>query len=486
MLKNPFRNLFTTPYEPVDGECFIVTSTGAMVSMDRMNDFRLTKGDGANDSEATQAVIDEQNAWGNPFELIEKPYPPSSYLTLLEHNTPFSSCVSQIATDVAGLGWTLDHRQPGSKLSATEEKTARTFLEHPNEDESIHEIGSKLITDLGAIGMYCLEIARNNGGKVGKVFHVPAENIWIHQDLKKYAMRKGSGILWYKKFGEKEDIDESTGKTAEVKEKANEMIIRINYFPGKGAYGAPRVLPAVGAIVGMMGVASYNISFFKNYGIPAYFVKLTGKWKPGTNTTIEQFMNTTVKGSNNAHKTFVMQLPTDGEIEIERISIDKRDGSFRMFNKEWRTEILMSHRMPPYRVALAEVGSLGGNVATEMTQIYKQSVVEPAQTTLESIWNNQIFNKGLCLPNILMSYIDMDARDMDAEIELWCLMEEHGFVNPNEGREKFDLGEPYEDGAEFRPRIVEPPREIGKLLSKLEARRVVVNDNRRHLEREIS
>jgi len=201
----------------------------------------------------------------------------------------------------------------------------------------------------------------------------------------------------------------------------------------------------------MIGIKNYNISFFENFGVPAYLIRLTGKWDPGSDKLIENFLDTEVKKSENTHKTMILQMPTEGELIIDRLDVETREGSFRLFNQVWREEILTAHAMPPYRVGLAIVGTLGGNVATEMTEIYKQSVIDPHNRRLEHIWNEMIFKEGMGLEKFVMRYTKLDTRDLDTEVQRDVLLAEARAMSPNELREKYDIGPAYKGGDDYEP-----------------------------------
>ena len=89
----------------------------------------------------------------------------------------------------------------------------------------------------------------------------------------------------------------------------------------------------------------------------------------------------------------VPAIEGQGEVNIEfkRFECEVKEASFRLHRQDNRDEILAAHGVPPYRVGVAETGSLGGNTARESTEIYKRSVIEPRQEMLESMINKHIF-----------------------------------------------------------------------------------------------
>ncbi|GAH97641.1 unnamed protein product, partial [marine sediment metagenome] len=105
----------------------------------------------------------------------------------------------------------------------------------------------------------------------------------------------------------KEITKEKFEEAKERKEKivlANELIFYKNYYPQSEYYGAPNILPSIGAVMGLIGVRDYNLAFFENYGIPAALIILKGRWSKDTAKQISDFIDVELKGSEQAHKTF--------------------------------------------------------------------------------------------------------------------------------------------------------------------------------------
>lgn len=63
---------------------------------------------------------------------------------------------------------------------------------------------------------------------------------------------------------------------------------------------------------------------------------------------------------------------TTVHVTLEPLGVEMRDASFRLFKLDNATEILVAHKMPPYRVGWVVMDSLGEAAAAGMTQIYKR------------------------------------------------------------------------------------------------------------------
>jgi len=448
-IRNPFVWKEPEIHQPEEivGEVFIYTDAQSLVPFKTLREFEISKG---------KKELEEEKSWYSGLDLRPRPYEPESFLALYDHNPIFAGTVNQIASDIAGLGWSLQLKQD-KKENKEEREKIEAFLEHPNPDDSLRGILEALMIDWGVLGYWALQVVRNAGGEVVEIYDTAAYEMWIHRSGRKYCRRRGSQELWFKKFGLKDGDDDPiqiSPKTGEegsfdIEDAANELIFYRRHHPRYIHYGVPLILPAVGSVILLIGARDYNISFFESYGVPTYMVTLTGKWKPGSDQKIRNFMNTEVKGSDNAHKTLVLQLPTGGEIEAQKLSVESKEGSFRLMVQLYREDIWSSYSMPPSRKGIAIVGRLGGNIAEEATKIYKQSVVNPLQEDVENIVNRKLLEEGLGCSSYKWELNELDTEDEDKELDRHCKRIEHGLETPNQARGTLDLGEPYPLGDRF-------------------------------------
>lgn len=442
--------------EKPKGKVFVVTDTGMIVPYQTLVDSVIRK-PGSNRirmSKAEKDIADSQqleadDAWSFDHNLAPRPFEPADMLVLFDNTPYFSGTVGQIAVDVAGLGHSLVLREDG-KENAEERKKAEAMLESPDGENTFHEVCKRWIIDWGLYGWSGLEIRRDLTSKVAKVNHVRSQTLWVHKDDNKYAQKVGMKATWFNKYGAKEDISRETGLAKDAKEGniANEMIFYREYHPGHARYGIPKIYSSAGAVIGMIGARDFNLAFFNNYGVPTYFILLEGDWDDGAEKIVTDFLKN-CKDPSNAHKTMVFKTPEGCKLTLIPVAVKREEGSFSVFHKIWKEEILTAYRMPEYRLGIVVIGSLGGHLATEMTEIYKQSIVEPNQMVLEHIWSNMIFRDGMGIENYKIKFKDMDTRDLDTEIERATDMISYGLATPNAMRERLELGEPYDSGNEY-------------------------------------
>jgi len=379
---------------------------------------------------ATSTQLKEETSFLSQNDLVPYPFEARTLLELKDNCAFFDRCVKQIAKDVVGQGWRLELRE-GKKEAPKEKESILAFIENcgGDRDETFEETLERGVIDWGYIGWWGWEVSRDDKDIVNGLWHVPAQTFYLHKSHKKYCQKRGQDEAWFKRFGLEEQITLKDGKAVgeeklrEIKEMdekkrpmlANELIYYKNYYPQSEYYGAPNILPSIGAVMGLIGVRDYNLAFFENYGIPAALIVLKGKWNQETAKQISDFIDVELKGSEQSHKTFCIHPPKDGEFEYIKLGIEVKEGSFKIYQKSLRDEILLDYSMPPYRIGVAEVGALGGSTAPEATKNYAQGVIAPLEEVVERLVTKKLFVQGLKAESYLFCLNEIDLRDLDAE-----------------------------------------------------------------------
>lgn len=397
------------------------------------------------ENKSSSKQLEQYQQWMTENGLIPPPYSPNSFLTLYESNPIFWRCVNQLATDVAGLGWNLQVRE-GKKDNEAELTRLKDFLNRPNPDESFRSLLKHLLIDWGTIGWFGIEVSRNKLGEVGEIFYVPAHTLKVHKKKKKFAQIRNNKKVWFKKFGEVEDISSKDGEphTGKGRNKATELIFYKNFYPKSDFYGVPNIISAVGDVIGMIGLRDYNLAFFENYGIPAALIVLEGEWETGSKKVVSDFINKEIKGTDNAHRTLVVEQPDNSKFTYHKLGIEVKEASFRLYEQARRDDILIAYSMPPERIGVRIVGKLGGNVAEEATKIYVQSVVEPLQLDMEEIINDKLLQSEF----YEFKFKNVDLRDYDALVNRLVKEVSCAIKTPNEARNELGL-KPYDGGDKF-------------------------------------
>lgn len=368
-------------------------------------------------------------------DLIEHPFETWGLMRLQDNCNVFDACVRQVASDVIGQGYELLSKKQTDQ-NENGKKVLTGFLERVNDDnEGINDILEKAIIDLMTVGWYGIEVSRDNK-MIDGLWHIPAHTIFANRDGQRYCQVRDDVKTWFVKFNSDLKINKDTGKKS-GKGDANEIIFGGRYYAQSSSYGAPPILPAVGEVKSLIGIRDYNLSFFENYGIPAALVTLEGEWDEDACKQLSDFINAEIKGTENAHKTAVIETPEGGKLTWNPLVIEKKEGSFHIYYKSQRDAVLTSYRMPPYRVGIAEQGSLGGSTAKESTRIYNDSVVKPLELKFSKIMSEVI--KGRGVEDLVLKFNPLDTRDMAELVDRWKILFGMGAINVNYIREQMGL-----------------------------------------------
>jgi PBSX family phage portal protein len=432
---------------------FCYVSKGGKTFSERQLNLFTGKG---KESESKQILSDVFLNVYSSYQLSEPLYNPLSLSYLLELNVYHMRCCQTKAKDTAGLGWELKDTE-GTDTSAMKDNIENILKDM---DESLSKSLYRACVDWEAIGYGVLEIVREShkaDGELAKIYHLPAINFRVHITGNKYMQRVGAEHVWFKKINYPMDIDCKTGKeyplgSLKPEDRATEIIFWENYSPRCTYYGVPDIVPAMGAVQGDISRRDYNISFFDNYGVPAYAVYITGDFDPGEpvdkNGNPDELGKTPLEweieahfdeASKNPNSVLILSIPSvsddgggDVEIKFQPLSVEIKESSFRLYRQDNRDEILAAHGVPPYRLGIVETGTLGSNVAEEATKVYKTSVIEPRQAIIEDFFNKDILWGMFGAYDLEFKIAAIDAEDEDTDITMAVKLFENAAMTPNE------------------------------------------------------
>lgn len=186
----------------------------------------------------------------------------------------------------------------------------------------------------------------------------------------------------------------------------------------------------------------YNVDFFENHGVPDYAVTVTGAdLDSDTEDIIHDYFQNKVKETRRSTLVLTATKEQAGmgnsdpiEIKFHKLSTEIKDGSFKLYRQDNRDEILSANGVPPYRASLALVGSLGGDLAKDMDEIYKENIVDYRQTVIEKRFNTYLL-KPLGITDWKLRFVEFDTASAEKEDEKRKDFFDRGSLTPNELRE---------------------------------------------------
>lgn len=412
---------------------------------------------------------------------------------LLEVNTFHKLCCEVVAQDSSAYGWNIIPTADDDTVENDEEKVKitnwiKSFTVPIN--TTLYQINY----DRRALGVGAIELIRKgtSDSPIIDLKHIPVQYLYKHSDKCRIKQVVGAKHRWFVEYGTNYDDDGTpfdvhylTGERAEYnslppEERANEIIWLVDYAPHSKAYGLPKIAPAINVIQGELGRTRYNNAFFKNYGMPAFAVTVTGDfWDYDVDPTdpeydvtqtlkykISQQLKEVIK---NPHSAVTITVPSAGDegnvnVDITPLSVDQKEASFRLYRADNRDEILAAHGVPPYRLGLAITGTLGSNISEESSQIYNVSVIQPLKNENEAVIN-KIIRDEFEITDWSFRLDDIDKRDTAQDIDVASKLFTMGAITPRELIEYF--GKPFGAVADKYDTMLDEHFVNGNPISKL-------------------
>lgn len=435
----------------------LTTDRGAVVLQTIVESYATKEG------ESSRALPPDR--FGSEYKdmgLVEPLYNPDALARLLEINTYHYRCCYTKAQDVAGLGWGLSPVTAKENPSEIERETLNNFFTKGiSGADTLEELLTEAVVDWEAIGDLYLQVVREGNSADGVpalLSHLPSYTMRVHKDGNKFVQQRdaNSRKRWFKKFGYGFDVDMNTGQesalgTLDSSIRASEVIHINHYFARSDFYGLPPVVPAIGAIEGMRALRDYNISFFDNFGVPSYAVYITGEYDLGEKlddggdpdpegeyVIVRQIKDHLNEIKNNPHAPMILAIPmaenATGEvkIEFEKLAVEVKESSFRLYRKDSRDEIIVAHGVPGYRIGITETGNLGGSTAEDATGVYKNSVLAPRKQKLSAVITNKIIREGFDFTDWEFFFDDLDTDDEVHDVTVGTFMFQRAAMTPND------------------------------------------------------
>ena len=357
--------------------------------------------------------------------LIDPKYNPYNLIELLDLYSYHADCVDAVATDASGVDYTLKPIEGKDEVESEKERFTE-ILDNSKPSINIHI--HRMIYDRRSIGYGAMEVIRESTSKspITRLKHIPSHTLRRHTDMKRVLYTDDTGKkVWYVLYGKNYDDDGNpcdihadTGEfhpynSLSMEEKANELLWTMEYAPGTNYYGRPPIIATLPSIQSDLAAVRYNTTFFQNYGMPAFAVTVTGDFQdygeekyikdddgreiPNPNYDEKQTLRYQISQQvkeviRNPHSAICITVPSEGvdgnvEIKITQLSVDVKEGSFRMMKKDIRDEVIHAHQVDPSRLGIFDSGNLNGTNSEVTKASYKYGTIAPIKTEVESMIN---------------------------------------------------------------------------------------------------
>lgn len=416
---------------------------------------------------SSQQLDDDEDKW---MDFRQPKYDPTELSKLLEYNVWHKKSIDAIATDTKGTGWSIQKRADLDHEPSEEQKRfAKQWLKQLR--TNINTLFYDTTYDRRSMAYSGIELIRKDTSKSIPVDlkHISSQYYRVHKDKVRIKQRVGLKEKWFIIYGKnkdeagnKYDVHCITGQkhpynSLPKEERANEIIWLNEYAPQDKVYGLANIVPALNAIYGDLGRVKYNISFFKNRGIPALLITITGDFQDydvpekimneqgelvdnpeydKTLTLKHQIQEMTRKVLKNPQSTMVITAPSaevdsNVEVRVEKLDTDVNDASFRLYRIDNREEVAVANGVPLERLGVAVTGQLNGSVAEELGDNYADIVVPGIMAENEEIINNLFLNE-LGITDWVFQLDTFRKKDAKKELDMGVIVLEHGGLSLGE------------------------------------------------------
>lgn len=386
--------------------------------------------------------------------IQEPKYSPDYLVDLLDIYSYHEICVKAVSVDSAGINYDLSPIMDIEPVEA-EKKRFMEILEASKPSINTHI--RRCLYDRRAIGYGAIEVIRESTSEspITRLKHIPAHTLRRHYDEKRVQFQDNLGNeVWYVIYGKNYndagdlcDVHADTGEfypynSLPEDERANELLWTMEYAPGTSYYGRPPIIAVIPSIQGDLSAVAYNVSFFKNMGMPKFAVTVTGDFidydeepyildDDGNKIANQDYDETqTLRYKigeqikqiiKHPHSALCVTIPSEGdegnvEIKIIPLSVQTEDGHFRMYRKDIRDEVIHTHQVDPSRLGIFDAGNLNGTNSENTKQSYKYGTIATIKADAESMINQ--LRDELEITSWEFKIVDVDPIDYSKDIEL--------------------------------------------------------------------
>lgn len=395
----------------------------------------------------TDRIRETEKVFASVNDLVDPPYSMETLIKLQLTNTFHNKCIQRKAIDVVGKGFRVELITEKAEDKAQLQKIHDWIQKAPEPGRTFTQVINNFVVDRLSCGNGALESGRDRTGLPSLLAHIPFYTLKVHKDNKRWAHEVDNKIVWFKRYGIKEIYDKKDGSTTTKNYDTNchELLLLQNYTSLSTYYGIPEIISSISAIVANKYEREYNMQFFENNAIPRYAVVITGGvLDANLKAQITEFFTREIKKNN--HSTLVLEIPSDDvagnkiEVDFKELDTQNKEGHFRLFRKDLRDEILLANGVPPYKLGIAETGSLGENVAEALLDNYNSGEIEPIQTEVEELIYG--ITKEFA-PNYIIRWNDADIQDRERQSKILTEYVQNQVMSINEARNKIgesDIG----------------------------------------------
>lgn len=349
---------------------------------------------------------------------------------LFELNTYHSRCCKAKAGITLLLGFNvIPADNCAEKESDDNYRRVEEFMRN-----SLYEL-YKMQLDEEVFGSGFAEIVRNNKREIAELYHIPTLESVLAYNKKRYELKQtlGGSIITYKEYEGKDY----------AKTDKNEFIHIKNYGVGSRHYGMPDYISAVPTMFLDNSAIEFNTKRFLNNAMPDTILTFYGFDGEDDNRDgsalkkdIADFFRNNYKGTDKAGKVLVLfaESAENNKIEVEKMTPEIKDASFRGLRQDNKEEIVSAHGVPPRVIGIEAGGKLsGGGEAKEQLNIFNEIVIIPRKRKIERVINDLLIT-GMGISDWKIQLSKFEYANVVDDASYYKAMVEIGALDASEVR----------------------------------------------------
>lgn len=415
-LEDPRNRLrFVTKKESVD-----VTEPGVLYSRQSIDE-----------ADPFQGVYDK-------YRLLEPPFSFTQLYKIYEESDVLQECIDAMITNVDGFGYKLVYlRDDLEKIDSPESKVMRrkleNFFDHANDEQSWLTIRKLMRMDYEVLGNGGFEVIRNLKGEVAVVNYIPFRTVRlsardtrgttvtvdvprdgrlvplrVKKHFRKFVQHRMSGrqFRFFKEFGDPRILCAVDGEYKKTEKECKEVASEILHFAstvGGGAYGIPRWLGALLAVVGRRSAQYVNYDLFENQGISPMVVTVSGGRLTDASVAELEALISGMRGVENWNRVCLLEsafestgLDEKGTAKIELKNMHdyrKEDMMFSTYLTDAEKSCRHRFRLPPLYVGSAESFTYATAQASRVAA--EEQIFSPERRDFDEKINNMLVRREL-------------------------------------------------------------------------------------------
>lgn len=369
---------------------------------------------------------------------------------LVEESNIIPQCVDAYVTNIASYGYRVIPRREGVEMNQTEVNTLNSWIISANVDESLTAVNIKHVHDYEKYGFAFLEVARTRKGAPSLIRYARASRLRLIKQqevpvevkttivrggrritvvekkfFRRFAQLRPGGFrtdtnfawIYFKEMGDPRKMNWKTGlyqgERGQGRVTKDEEATEIIYDrqEGEGAYGLPRWIGNLPAVMGSRESELVNLRYFEDNTVPPMMLLVSGgRLTRKSFEDMDEVLTKVGIGKDRQNQIMLVEAvaETTGiedkgqvDLKLEKLTSSRQsDALFKEYDDGNQNKIQSSFRLPPALLGKAQdVTFATANVSVFLAE---QQVFLPERRRHDEVLNKKFVNavNGLNLQTV--------------------------------------------------------------------------------------